>query len=99
MRGTLLTEPEPIDRIFSALGHPIRRRIVAHLAASGDTSISDLAAPFDVTLMAVSKHVKVLTKAGLVSVQREGRIHWCRVVPEALKLARDWVDHYRVGGE
>jgi DNA-binding transcriptional ArsR family regulator len=84
-------ESEPIDRIFSALGHPIRRKIVAQLANSGDSSVTDLAAPFAVTLMAISKHIKVLSEAGVVTVQREGRVHWCRVNPGALRLASEWI--------
>jgi DNA-binding transcriptional ArsR family regulator len=92
----LAPEPEAIDRVFAALGHPIRRQIVAQLAATGDTCITDLAAPFQVSLMAVSKHVRILSEAGLVVVEREGRMHWCRANPDTLRLARDWlVRHYR----
>ena len=85
--------PEPIDRIFSAIGHPIRRKIVAFLAASGASSITDLAAPFDVSLMAISKHVRVLTEAGVIQVEKEGRTHWCTLNPEIMRQAGDWLDY------
>ena len=85
---------EPIDRVLAALGHPIRRRIVMRLATGGEASITDLAAPFDVSLMAISKHVKVLRAAGVVEVQREGRTHWCRANYQTLQYARDWLDHH-----
>ena len=92
----MMPVPEPIDQIFAALGHPIRRQIVAQLAATGDTCITDLAAPFDVSMMAISKHVRILSEAGLLVVEKEGRMHWCRANPEALRLAKEWiVIHHR----
>lgn len=78
--------------IFDALGHPIRRKIVEHLATSGASSITDLAAPFDVSIMAISKHVKVLREAMVVTVERDGRTSWCSVNFEALRFARQWLD-------
>lgn len=89
---------EPIDQIMAALGHPIRRRIVMRLASGGEASIGDLAVPFEVTLMAISKHVKVLREAGVVDVDKEGRTHWCRVNFQALQDARDWLDHHGMVG-
>ncbi|MGH7469187.1 MAG: ArsR/SmtB family transcription factor [Longimicrobiales bacterium] len=86
---------EPIDRIFSALGHPIRRRIVVHLATAGESTISDLAAPFAVSLMTISKHVRVLRAAGVLDVEKAGRIRWCRVNFATLRYAWDWLDHNR----
>lgn len=88
-----MSDAEPIDELFAALGHPIRRKIIAHLAGYGPTSISELAEPFDVTLMAVSKHVKVLTDSGIVRIEKEGRIHWCHLNHDALRQARDWLDY------
>ena len=84
---------EPIDLIFDALGHPIRRKIVTHLATTGASSITDLAAPFDVSMMAISKHVKVLRDALVLTVQRDGRTSWCSVNFEALRFAREWLDY------
>ena len=87
-------EHEPIDLIFAACGHPIRRKIISILAASGQSSVTDLAAPFDVTLMAISKHVRVLTEAGVIKVEKQGRTHWCSLNPETVKQARDWLDYH-----
>ena len=86
-------DAEPIDQLFAALGHPTRRKIVAHLAGYGPTSISELAEPFDVSLMAISKHVKVLSESGVINVEKEGRVHWCSLNFETLKQARDWLDY------
>jgi len=91
-------QAEPIDRILAALAHPIRRRIVMRLASGGEASITDLAAPFGVSLMAISKHLKVLRASGVVIVEREGRTHWCRLNHQALKNARDWLDHHGMAG-
>ena len=88
-----MSQAEPIDLLFSALGHPIRRKIVAHLAGYGATSISDLAEPFDVSLMAISKHVKVLSESGVIVIEKEGRTHWCTLNFEVLRQARDWLDY------
>jgi DNA-binding transcriptional ArsR family regulator len=66
---------------------------VAHLASSGQASITDLAAPFDVSLMAISKHVKVLREAAVLTVEHDGRTRWCSVNFEALRFAREWLDH------
>ena len=49
--------------------------------------------------MAISKHVKILTRAGVITVEREGRIHWCRVNLETMRQARDWIDYYRAASE
>jgi DNA-binding transcriptional ArsR family regulator len=65
---------------------------VAHLASTGQASITDVAAPFDVSLMAISKHVKVLREAMVVTVEREGRTNWCSVNFEALRFAREWLE-------
>ena len=92
-------EQEPIDQIFAACGHPIRRRIVSILAASGQSSVTDLAAPFEVSLMAISKHVRVLADAGVIRIEKQGRTHWCSLNPDTLKQAREWLDyHYSLAG-
>ena len=65
-----------------------------HLAASGASSITDLAAPFDVSIMAISKHVRVLREAMVITVERDGRTHWCTVNFEVLRFAREWLDHH-----
>ena len=66
---------EQLDRTFGALAHPIRRAILTRLARDGSGSVSELAGPFDVTLMAVSNHVKVMERAGLIRREKDGRVH------------------------
>ena len=83
-----------LDRTFAALSDGTRRAIVAQLA-EGESSLSDLAEPFDMSLTAVSKHVRVLNEAGLVSVSKRGRTRYCRLEAEPMKNASDWLDDYR----
>lgn len=82
-----------LDRTFAALADPTRRAILARLAA-GESTVSELAAPFDMTLPAVSKHVTVLERAGLVSRRRDGRRHLISLLPHRLADARAWIDSY-----
>jgi DNA-binding transcriptional ArsR family regulator len=83
-----------LDRVFMALADPTRRALVQRLA-QGEASIGDLAEPFDMSLAAISKHLKVLEQAGLVSRRVEGRTHWLSLVPERLSGALDWIGIYR----
>ena len=82
-----------LDRTFAALSDPTRRAILARLA-QGEASVGELAAPFDVSLPAVSKHLRVLEKAGLMRRQKEGRVHRCRLVAEPLHDAVEWLAYY-----
>ena len=87
----------PADRLsatFAALADPTRRAILARLALS-DTSVTELAEPFDMSLPAVSKHLKVLERAGLIARGREAQWRPCRIEPGALKQVDDWLGHYR----
>jgi DNA-binding transcriptional ArsR family regulator len=87
----------PTDRLsatFAALADPTRRAILARLV-SGETSVSELAAPFDMSLPAVSKHLKVLERAGLIARGREAQWRPCRIEPHALKEVDDWLERYR----
>ena len=87
----------PRDRlsiIFAALADPTRRAILARLA-SGETSVTELAEPFEMSLPAVSKHLKVLEKAGLISRGREAQWRPARLEPMALKSVAEWLEHYR----
>ncbi|MEM1401288.1 MAG: metalloregulator ArsR/SmtB family transcription factor [Pseudomonadota bacterium] len=84
---------ETLDRVFAALSDPTRRQILAHLA-EGEAPVTDLAAPFDMSLPAVSKHLKVLERAGLVSRRREGRLHLCRLNADPMKDVADWIEDY-----
>src|SRR6187431_1178160 len=86
-----------VDRLsatFSALADPTRRAILARLAL-GETSVSELAEPFDMSLPAVSKHLKVLERAGLITRGREAQWRPCRIEPHALKGVDDWLERYR----
>ena len=77
---------ENIDQIFRALAHPVRRDILRRIARER-VSISELAEPFDMTLEAVSQHVRILERARLLKRSRDGRVHWCRLEPAPLKDA------------
>ena len=84
-------EAEKLNRVFHALGDPSRRRIIALLRDSGELKVGDVATAFSMTLNGVSKHLKVLEKAGLVSRRVEGRVHWIRVHWPALQPAYAWL--------
>jgi len=84
-----------LDSTFAALSDATRRGILARLARQGETSVSDLAAPYKMSLPAVSKHLRVLETAGLVSRQKDGRVHRCRLRAEPMKDAAAWIEHYR----
>src|SRR4051794_7053281 len=75
-----------LDQVFRALAHPVRREILSRIGAE-ERSISDLAAPFDMTLEAVSQHVRVLERAKLLRRTRQGRVHRCRMNPAPLRDA------------
>jgi DNA-binding transcriptional ArsR family regulator len=83
-----------LDATFSALADPTRRAILARLAL-GDTPGLELAKPFAMSLPAVSKHLKVLERAGLITRGREAQWRPCRIEPRALKEVDDWLEHYR----
>jgi DNA-binding transcriptional ArsR family regulator len=87
----------PADHLsatFAALADPTRRAILARLAL-GETSVTELAAPFDMSLPAVSKHLKVLERAGLIARSRAAQWRPCRIEPRALKHVDDWLERYR----
>jgi DNA-binding transcriptional ArsR family regulator len=83
-----------LDATFSALADPTRRAILARLTL-GETSVMELAKPFAMSLPAVSKHLKVLERAGLIARSREAQFRPCRIEPQALKDIDDWLKHYR----
>ncbi|PAU75487.1 transcriptional regulator [Halomonas salipaludis] len=82
-----------LDRVFHALADPTRRRLLERLAA-GECKVGELAEPFDISLAAVSKHVRVLEQAGLVERRVEGRAHYCRLQPQPLAAAEQWLSVY-----
>jgi DNA-binding transcriptional ArsR family regulator len=85
---------DPLSRVFSALADPIRRDMVARLA-SADATVNELAAPYDVSLQAVSKHLKVLEAAGLVSRSREAQRRPVHLEAEVFDLMTAWIERYR----
>jgi DNA-binding transcriptional ArsR family regulator len=92
-----MTRAMPTDRLsttFAALADPTRRAILARLAL-GETSVTELAEPFDMSLPAVSKHLKVLERAGLIARSRAAQWRPCRIEPHALKEVDDWIGTYR----
>ena len=92
--------PDHLSTTFAALADPTRRAMLARLSA-GEANVSDLAQPFlkDMSLPAVTKHLKVLEKAGLISKGRHAQWRPCRLNGEPLREAVDWMEHYRVAWE
>src|SRR5262245_3988311 len=86
--------PDRLSETFSALADPTRRAILARLA-SGEASVLELAKPFDVSLPAISKHLKVLERAGLIARGREAQWRPCRLQAEPLRDASEWIEQYR----
>jgi DNA-binding transcriptional ArsR family regulator len=86
--------PDRLSATFAALADPTRRAILARLA-SGGASVTELAEPFAMSLPAISKHLKVLERAGLIARGREAQWRPCRLEAAPLKDAADWLEHYR----
>jgi DNA-binding transcriptional ArsR family regulator len=87
-------DTDQLSTTFSALADPTRRAILARLA-TGDASVTELAEPFEMSMPAISKHLKVLEKAGLIARGREAQWRPCRLRPAPLKDASDWIERYR----
>jgi DNA-binding transcriptional ArsR family regulator len=85
---------DPLSQVFAALADPTRRDMVARLAV-GDATVNELAAPYDVTLQAVSKHLKVLEDAGLVSRSRDAQRRPVHLEAEVFDLMTKWIERYR----
>lgn len=83
----------PLDIVFSALADPTRRAILAMLLED-DMAVTDVAEPFAMSLAAVSKHLAALTRAGLISQERRGRVVWCKLEPDALREASVWMQGF-----
>src|ERR1700722_5603921 len=83
-----------LDCTFAALADPTRRRILAHLA-HGDSCVTDLARPYSMSLPAVSKHLRVLEKAGLIHRRRDGRVHRLKLEAAPMQQAQQWIEEYR----
>ncbi|QDT96458.1 ArsR/SmtB family transcription factor [Gimesia aquarii] len=85
---------QQLDETFFALSDPTRRAIIAHLA-DGDSTVAELSEPFSVSAPAISKHLRVLERAGLLTQERDGRARRCHLMPEPLKEAAEWVEKYQ----
>lgn len=92
------TQPDPLSTTFAALADPTRRAILARLA-KGDATVTELAAPFDVSLPAVSKHLRVLQRAGLIEQGRQAQWRPCHLRSEPLRDVADWIGQYRAHWE
>ena len=86
-----------LDPVFAALADPTRRAILTMLLED-DMAVTDVAAPFDMSLAAVSKHLGVLTLAGLISQEKRGRVKWCKLEPDALREASVWMQGFGLMG-
>jgi DNA-binding transcriptional ArsR family regulator len=87
-------QADPLSTTFAALADPTRRAILARLA-SGECSVTELAEPFNMSMPAVSKHLRVLERAGLIVRRREAQWRPCRIEAAPLKEVVDWAEHYR----
>ena len=82
-----------LDTVFAALADPTRRAILAMLLED-DMAVTDVAEPFDISLNAISKHLIVLTNAGLISQEKRGRVKWCKLEPDAMRDASVWMQAF-----
>ena len=84
---------DPLDAIFAALADPTRRAIL-HMLLEDDMAVTDVAHPFEMSLAAISKHLGILTRAGLIAQEKRGRVKWCKLEPEAMKSASVWMQSF-----
>ena len=84
---------DPLDQVFAALADGTRRSILTMLLED-DMAVTDVAEPFEMSLAAISKHLNVLTKAGLISQEKRGRVKWCKLEPQAMKDAIVWIESF-----
>ncbi len=82
-----------LDLVFSALADPTRRVILTMLLED-DMAVTDVAEPFEMSLAAISKHLVILTRAGLISQEKRGRVKWCKLEPTALRNASIWMESF-----
>ncbi|KCV81372.1 transcriptional regulator [Actibacterium atlanticum] len=82
-----------LDQIFAALADPTRRQILEMLLED-DMAVTDVAEPFEMSLAAISKHLTILTKAGLINQEKRGRVKWCKLDPDALRDASIWMQSF-----
>lgn len=82
-----------LDTVFAALADPTRRAILRMLLED-DMAVTDVAEPFDISLAAISKHLGVLTRAGLITQEKRGRVKWCKLDPDAMRVASVWMQGF-----
>jgi len=84
---------DPLDTVFAALSDPTRREILAMLLED-DMAVTDVAEPFEMSLAAISKHLVILARAGLISQEKRGRVKWCKLEPDAMRAASVWMQGF-----
>jgi DNA-binding transcriptional ArsR family regulator len=84
-----------LNLAFGALAHPIRRGILARLAMGGEATVSELARPFKVSPPAISRHMRILEEAGLLTRRKQGREHHCRLAERRMQEAQAWIERHR----
>ena len=94
MKPIINMPADQLNATFAALADPTRRAILARLAG-GETSVTELAEPFEISAPAITKHLKVLERAGLISRSRQAQWRPCKLEAKPLQEAADWVEHYR----
>lgn len=83
----------PLDTVFAALADPTRRAILTMLLED-DMAVTDVADPFEMSLAAISKHLTILTRAGLIAQEKRGRVKWCKLQPDALRATSVWMQGF-----
>ena len=84
---------QTLDTVFSALADPTRRRILTMLLED-DMAVTDVAEPFEMSLAGISKHLGILTRAGLIAQEKRGRVKWCKLEPDAMRAASVWMQGF-----
>ncbi|EBA17244.1 transcriptional regulator, ArsR family protein [Roseobacter sp. SK209-2-6] len=82
-----------LDTVFAALADPTRRSILTMLLED-DMAVTDVAEPFEMSLAAISKHLTILTRAGLIAQEKRGRVKWCKLQPDAMRAASVWMQGF-----
>lgn len=88
-----MSKAQSLDTVFAALADPTRRAILAMLLED-DMAVTDVAAPFAMSLAAISKHLGILSRAGLITQERRGRVVWCKLEPDAMRDASIWMQGF-----
>ncbi len=88
-----MAKQNPLDTVFAALSDATRRQIL-NMLLEDDMAVTDVAEPFDISLAAISKHLTILTRAGLISQEKRGRVKWCKLEPDALREASIWMQAF-----